>query len=134
MSIMIDTPEGIAFFRALSRKGAASLGMPGIIKVLREVYGYPGNPAAVKAMHNEYIESTLETRKWDPEYAERIQGIAQEALRRAEEENGESPRLKEIADANVQAFFESGSITETEGNDACTLIFVEVVRQRAGNR
>ena len=44
------------------------------------------------------------------------------------------PRLQQVADSNVQAFFDSGSITEQEGNDACLLIFTEVVRQHAGGQ
>lgn len=134
MSIIIDTPDGIAFFRALSRQGAAKLGRPGIVKVLRTVYGYPGSPAAVKAMHDEYIEGTLTIRGWSSERSERAQSIAQEALTRAEEEHENDPNLKVYADSNVQALYDAGAITSDEGDDACLLLFVEVIRQKAGSR
>jgi hypothetical protein len=133
-SIIIDTPDGIAFLRALSRRGALKLGQPGVLAIVRDVYGLPGNKREVLAMLDEYIEGTLEVRGWDEARALKAQETAQEAMRRAEEEHGNDPRLKDIADSNVQAFFEAGSITEQEGNDACLLLFVEVIRQRAHNR
>jgi hypothetical protein len=132
MSIVIDTPEGIAFARAAARLGALKLHQRGVYTIVKRVYGFTGGVKTVTAMLQEYVDGVLTVRAWEPAYSERIHGIAQEAIRRAEEEHGQDPRLKDIADANVQAFFESGSITEQEGNDACLLLYVEVVRQHAG--
>lgn len=133
VSTVIDTPEGIAFFRALARQGAARLKQPGIIKTIKTVYGFSGSPATVRAMLDEYIEGTLETRAWDEDRGQRAAAIVTEATRRAEEEYGDQ-YTKDTIDGNVQALFEGGSITEQEGNDACLLLFVAVVRQYAGRR
>jgi hypothetical protein len=132
MSLIIDTPEGIAFARAAARLGALKLHRRGVYTIVRRVYGFTGGVKQVTAMLQDYVDGALTVRGWDPAYSERILSIAQEAFNITEEEHGADPRLKDIADSNVQAFFESGNITEQEGNDACLLIFVEVVRQYAG--
>lgn len=133
MSFVIDTPEGIAFVRAAARLAALKGHQRGVFTIVKRVYGFTGGVKTVTAMLQEYVDGVLTIRGWDPAYGERIRACAQEALDRAVEEHGENdPRLKDIADANVQAFFESGSITEQEGNDACLLLYVEVVRAHAG--
>lgn len=154
MSTMIDTPEGIAFFRALARQGAVKLGKPGIVKVLREVYGYPGGPKAVKQMHAEFVEGSLTIREWAPGYGQHIADIVNEATTRAAGgceacQRGDpdthaehvakgkaQPAVytKDVIDGNIQALFSAGAITEQEGNDACLLLFVEVIRRHAGSR
>lgn len=130
---MIDTPEGIAFFRALALQGRARLRVRGAIADLKRIYGYTGSPASVRQMHDEYVEALVEIRGWSSERGTRAQDIAQEAIRRAEEEHGDT-YTKATLDSNVQAFFESGSITEDEGNDACLLIFVAVIDANAARK
>lgn len=131
---IIDTPDGIAFFRATARLGALKLGRRGVLAIVKQVYGFTGTAANVASMLQEYVDGVLEVRAWAPERGKRAQEIAQEAIRRVEEEHGATPRLQQLADANVQAAFDAGTITEQEGNDACLLLYVEVVRQRAGSR
>lgn len=134
-SIIIEGKENIAFARAIARLGALKLGYPkGVLAIVKDVYGLRGQTKKVIADLQEYVDGTLAIREWSPEYAERIRAIAQEALDRAEEENPGDPMNKDRADNNVQAAFDAGDITEQEGNDACTLIYVEVVRAKAGTR
>lgn len=132
--IIIDTPDGIAFARAAARLGALKTKQRGVFTTVKDVYGFTGGVKQVTQMLQDYIDETLRIRHWEPAYAERIQGIAQEAIRRVEEEQGPTPRLQQYADGNVQAAFDAGDITEQQGNDACALIFTEVVRQHAGRR
>lgn len=145
---MIDTPEGIAFARAAARKGALAneIAFDEIFgkgqrhargqtaySIVKQVYGFTGSRESVLKELDDYIEGTLTIRAWPPEYQDRIVDIVNEATRRAIEEYGDTLTTKEPIDSNVQAFFESGSITEQEGNDACLLTWVEVVRKFAGN-
>ncbi len=127
---VIDTPEGIAFFKAAARKGALQLGKPGVLAIVKQVYGFTGSGPAVLGMLTEYVEGTLEVREWSPKRAKRAQDIAQVAIAFAEEA-GAGSHLQQFADHDVQSLFQQGAITEQEGNDACLLIFVEVVRQHA---
>jgi hypothetical protein len=129
---MIDTPEGISFARAAARLGALKLHQPGVYTIVKRVYGFTGGVKQVTAMLQDYVDGTLTVRQWEGEYAERIRAIAQGALDRAEEERPGDVRNKDHADSVVQERFERGEITEQEGNDACLLIFVEVVRSHAG--
>lgn len=147
---MIDTPDGIAFARAAARLGALkneiafreifdkparrSGGGRTAYSIIKDVYGLHGSPKNVLAQMEEYVEGTLAARAWPPEYQDRIVSIVNEATDRAVEEYGDTMQTKDPIDANVQAFFESGAITEQEGNDACLLIFTEVVRKYAGRR
>ncbi len=145
---MIDTPEGIAFARAAARKGALaneiaftkifdkparrSGGGQTAYSIVKQVYGFHGSRESVLQELDNYVEGVLYTRQWAPEYAEKIVSIVNEATEMALEEN---PNIttKDPIDANIQAFFESGAITEQEGNDACLLLWIEVVRKYAGN-
>lgn len=145
---MIDTPEGIAFARAAARLGALkneiafreifdkparrSGGRQTAYSIVKQVYGFHGNPKAVLSQMEEYVEGTLATREWPKEYADRIVSIVNDATDRAVQEYGDTMTTKDPIDANVQMLFEIGAITEQEGNDACLLIFIEVVRKYAG--
>lgn len=142
MSTVIDTPDGIAFYRAAARLAALDAEMRSgqpvkrgqtPYSIIKQVYGFRGNREAVRAQLDEYIQSTLDIRRWSEARGLRAQSIATEAINRAEEE-GAGERLQQVADSNVQALFDGAAITEQEGNDACQLIFTEVVRQHAGGK
>lgn len=136
MSIIIDTPEGIAFARAAARAGALHMELQGmkrrgrtVYSIVKQVYGFTGNRQTVSSMLDEYVEGTLQVRSWRPAYFDRIAAIAKEAERRVIEEKGRDGVTKDAIDSNVQAFFEAGNISEQEGNDACLLIYITVVKQ-----
>lgn len=131
-AIIFNTPEGVAFARAAARLGALKLGMRGVYTVVKKVYGFEGGVKKVTEQLQDYVDQSIVIRAWEPEYAQRVRAIAQEAVDVAEREHPGDPRLKEFIDAEVQAMFDAGAITEQEGNDACTLVFVEVVRLHAG--
>lgn len=139
---MIDTPDGIAFFRAAARKGALDMEIKGLKRsggrqtayaIVKDVYGFHGSRKSVLDDLTTYVEGTLYIRRWSPEYSKRIVDIVDEATRRAIEEHG-TITTKDPIDANIQAFFDAGSITAQEGDDACLLTFIEVVRKYAGGR
>jgi len=137
---IIDTPEGIAFARAAARAGALDAELRAhprgsrILRIVREVYNLPGKPAEVASMLHEYVDASLDIRSWDEARGRKAQATAQWAIERAEEEHPEDPNLKTYADSNIQMLFDNGAITEDEGNDASTLLFVEVIRSNAGTR
>lgn len=142
MTIMIDTPEGIAFARAAARKGALSMEIHGLKRsggkqtaysIVKDVYGFHGNRQSVLAELTDYINASLLIRQWDSEYAEKIVGIVDWATERAIEEHG-TLTTKDPIDANIQMLFERGDIDEIDGNNACLLTWVEVVRKYAGDR
>jgi hypothetical protein len=69
---MIDTPDGIAFVKACSRKGALELEMQGMHRssgqqtaysIVKQVYGFRGNRKSVLEDLTEYIEAELRLRK-----------------------------------------------------------------------
>lgn len=129
---VFNTPEGIAFVKAAARLGALKLGKPGLLKIVKEVYGFDGGTKKVIGLLEDYVNQLIAIRAWSPEYAERIQAIGQAAIDAAELEHPGDRRLKVFVDAEVQYMYDCGAITEQEGNDACTLVYVEVVRRNAG--
>lgn len=69
--MIFDTPEGIAFVRACSRKGALELEIAGMTRsggkqtaysIIKQVYGFHGNRQSVLEDLTEYIEATLRLR------------------------------------------------------------------------
>lgn len=68
MPTVIDTPEGIAFFQLLARRGALQLEIKGIKRrgrsaysICKEVYGLRGTRQAVLAKMNALVEETKAT-------------------------------------------------------------------------
>jgi hypothetical protein len=62
--IVIDTPEGIAFFQLCARRGALALEIKGLHRrgrsaysICKEVYGLKGSREKVLAQLNEMIEA-----------------------------------------------------------------------------
>lgn len=65
MPTVIDTPEGIAFFQLLARRGALQLEIKGIKRrgrsaysICKEVYGLRGTRQAVLAKMDALVEAT----------------------------------------------------------------------------
>jgi hypothetical protein len=138
MSVMIDTPEGIAFFRALSRngllKGEVREGRPmkrgqTTYSIVKEVYGLTGSRKAVSQQLDDYVQGVLTVRGWPEAYLNRLGAILNGII-------DELPAgyTKDDIDHEVQGGFERGYLTEQEGNDACLLLFVDTVQKWAGDR
>jgi hypothetical protein len=74
MSMMFDTPEGVAFVKACSRKGALELEMKGLKRsggkqtaysIIKEVYGFRGSRQSVLEDLTEYIEAEIRLKQMD---------------------------------------------------------------------
>ncbi len=136
MTLMIDTPDGIAFARAAARLGALKLEANGMtrggrsaLSIVKEVYGLTGSRPEVTRQLDEYVEGTLTIRKWPEAYGQRMQAILNGII-----DVLPAGYTKDDIDHEVQGGFARGFITEQEGNDACLLLFVDVVRTFAGRR
>lgn len=141
MSIMIDTPDGIAFARAAARNAALKMELQGLgrrgqsaYSIAKDVYGLTGNRRAVSEQLDEYVQGTLAIRGWDQARFEKAGSIIDEAQHVLLQRLTPEQFTKDAIDAEVQRMFASGAITEDEGNDACLLLFVTVVKQWAGQR
>lgn len=137
---MIDTPEGIQFVKACSRKGALSLEIQGMHRsggrqtaysIVKEVYGFRGNRKAVFEDLTEYIEAELRLRKMDElDY----QWAATETQRQidylTEMEKLDQPHFEYVIENGEK----SGAITHEQRQAMSDLFYVMIVRSNAAGR
>jgi hypothetical protein len=140
MSVMIDTPDGIAFAKAAARKGALSLEIKGMHRsggqqttysIVKEVYGFRGTRESVLEDLTEYIEAELRLRNMrDEDYAEAAR-LTQELIDRlAGDEQLDQPHFE-------QFIFEAegrGAINHNMRQAMSDLFYVIIVRQNAQGR
>jgi hypothetical protein len=89
MSMMFDTPEGVAFVKAAARKGALELEIQGFRRsshqqtaysIVKEVYGFRGSRKAVLADLSEYIEAEIRLKKLDNEVFKQVFDLTQDLV------------------------------------------------------
>jgi hypothetical protein len=113
MSMMFDTPDGVAFVKACARKGALSLEIQGMKRssgrqtaysIVKEVYGFRGNRQSVLEDLTEYIEAEIRLKHLpDPLY----KGVAEETQRLidwlTEREQLDQPHFESVIAQNEAA-------------------------------
>lgn len=87
MSMMFDTPEAVAFVKAVARKGALSMEIntgrkrtargQTTYSIVKEVYGFRGRRESVLADLTEYIEAVLRLRKLTEKEAAFARAVSQ---------------------------------------------------------
>lgn len=137
MTIMVDTPEGIAFVKALSRKGALSLEINTPLRkrgqtaysIVKEVYGFRGSREAVLADLTEYIEAEIRLR----EMAEADYALVKDVTEKVIEKLG----TKLTQQSFEQFIYEGevkGALSHGARQGASDLFYVMIVRQNAAGR
>ena len=136
MSIMIDTPDGMAFAKALARKGALSMEIEGLTRssgrqtaysIVKQVYGFRGNRSSVLADLTEYIEAELRIRKMADEDYAIVSKITEDLIASL------GDRLSQPAfEAWIYRAERSGAISHDVRQGASDLFYVMIVRQNAG--
>jgi len=135
---MIDTPEGIAFFRALSRKSLLEqevrTGRPAkrgqtTYSIVKQVYGFRGTKESVLADLTEYIDAEQRLR-------ELPEGVGKEVAARSQElVNNLGSRLTQVSFEDTIAKAEAtGAISHDFRQAMSDLFYVTIVRQNAGNQ
>lgn len=137
---MIDTPDGIAFARACSRKGALSLEIAGMHRssgrqtaysIVKEVYGFRGNRKSVLADLTEYIEAELRLRKMtEDEYKFTVDETQRQVDYLTSLNKLDQPHF-ETAIAQGERL---GYITHEQRQAMSDMFYVMIVRQNAGYR
>jgi hypothetical protein len=139
MTMMFDTPDGIAFVKACSRKGALSLEIAGMHRsagrqtaysIVKEVYGFRGKRESVLADLTEYIEAEIRLKHMaDEDYAV-VRKVTEDVLAKIS-----GPGLSQAKFEAVIEHGESiGAITHAVRQGASDMFYVMIVRQNAGNR
>jgi len=137
---MIDTPEGIQFVKACSRKGALSLEIQGMHRsgkqqtahsIVKEVYGFRGSRQSVLEDLTEYIEAELRLRKL-PEPM--FKGVVAETQRLIDwlTERGQldQPHFESV----IAAGEANGDMQHEQRQAMSDMFYVMIVRQNAGGR
>jgi hypothetical protein len=137
---MIDTPDGIAFVQACSRKGALELEMQGMHRsggrqtaysIIKEVYGFRGNRQSVLEDLTEYIEAELRLRKLtEDEYKFTVEESQRQIDYLTEYHKLDQPHF-ETAIAQGE---DMGYITHEQRQAMSDMFYVMIVRQNAGGR
>ena len=140
MSIVIDTPEGIAFAKAAARASMLSLEIKGMKRssgrqtaysIVKEVYGFRGNRQSVLDDLNEYIEAELRLRKLDDaEYKAVVADTQFQIDHLIGIDKCDQPHF-ETAIAQGE---EMGYITHEHRQAMSDLFYVTIVRQNAGGK
>lgn len=139
MSMMFDTPEGVAFVRACSRKAALSLEInTGLRKrgqtaysIVKEVYRFRGNRQSVLEDLTEYIEATIRLRKLPPKIHEHVLAETQRLIDwLTERDQLDQPHFEYVIEQNEKA----GEITHEQRQAMSDMFYVAIVSQNAGNR
>ena len=137
MSIVIDTPDGIAFAKAAARQGALSLEIKTGLKkrgqttysIVKEVYGFRGSRESVLEDLTEYVEAELRLRKIPDEVFERISKLTQELVDKLGE------RLTQVTFEDAIARAERADAINHNTRQAMSdLFYVMIVRQNAEAR
>lgn len=137
MSIVIDTPDGIAFARAAARAGALSLEVKTGLKkrgqtaysIVKEVYGFRGTRQSVLDDLNEYIAAELRLKAMSEDEYKLVSKITQDTI---DHFGADITQLKfeqwiEIAERR-------GAISHAVRQGASDLFYVAIVRQNAAGR
>lgn len=140
MTMMFDTPEGIAFVKACSRKGALELELKGMHRssgrqtaysIIKEVYGFRGNRQSVLEDLTEYIEATLRLRKLPEPMFKGVVAETQRLIDWLTERN----QLDQPHFENVIAQGERNGDMQHEQRQAMSdMFYVMIVRQNAAGR
>lgn len=138
MSMIFDTPDGIAFVRACSRKGALELEIKGMHRssgrqtaysIVKQVYGFRGNRQSVLEDLTEYIEAEIRLKHMaDADYAI-VKQVTQDVI----DHFGAEITQQKFEDFIYRAEM-NGSITHAVRQGASDLFYVMIVRQNAGGR
>lgn len=140
--MMFDTPGGIAFVRACSRKAALSLEIQGMKRtnqrgartaysIVKDVYGFRGNRQSVLEDLNEYIEATLRLRKLPDEQYKAVLAETQRLVDwLTEHDMFDQPHFENVIAENEEA----GEITHDQRQAMSDLLYVAIVSSIAGNR
>lgn len=139
MSVMIDTPEGIAFAKAAARQGALSLEIKTGLKkrgqtaysIVKEVYGFRGSRQSVLEDLTEYIEAELRLRKLPDPLFKAISDETQKLVDWLTERNRLDQREFETVIAQNEA---AGRLTHEQRQAMSDLFYVMIVRQNAAGR
>ena len=140
MSMMFDTPEGVAFVKAAARKGALSLELKGLKRssgrqtaysIVKEVYGFRGSRESVLADLTEYIEAELRLRAI-PEDEYKV--ILANTQRQIEYLTGLGKLDQPHFEAVIANGEEIGEITHDQRQAMSDLFYVAIVRQNAAGR
>jgi hypothetical protein len=140
VSMIFDTPEGIAFVRACSRKGALELEIAGMHRsgrrqtaysIVKQVYGFRGNRKSVLADLTEYVEATLRLRALPPDEYQKVLDATRHQIEYLQELGMlDQPHFEGlIADGE-----RIGAITHEFRQSMSDLFYVAAVSQNAGNR
>ena len=135
---MIDTPDGIAFAKAASRKGALELEIKGMHRssgrqtaysIVKEVYGFRGSRQSVLEDLAEYIEAELRLRKMDELDFALASRLTQELIDKL------GDRLTQITFEDQIARAERAEAINHDTRQAMSdLFYVMIVRQNAESR
>lgn len=137
MTLMVDTPQGIAFVRAAARKSALSLEVKGLrvsrgrtaYSIVKDVYGFRGSRQSVLADLTEYIEAELRLKALTDEQFAQVQSVVEDVY------NALGDRLTQQAFESFIAWGEAnGAISNGIRQGASDFFYVSIVRQNAGNR
>ena len=136
--MMIDTPDGINFAKACSRKGALSLEIEGMHRssgqqtaysIVKEVYGFRGNRQSVLDDLSEYIECELRLREMSEEEYIMVKRVTEDVITHLGDQL-DQPRFEDfIARAERQE-----AISHAVRQGASDLFYVMIVRQNAGTQ
>jgi hypothetical protein len=140
MSMTFDTPEGVSFVKACSRKGALALEIQGMHRssgrqtaysIVKEVYGFRGNRQSVLEDLTEYIECELRLRKLtEAEYTFTVEETQQQVDYLTELGKLDQPHF-ETAIAQGE---DLGYITHDQRQAMSDMFYVMIVRQNAAGR
>jgi hypothetical protein len=131
--MMFDTPDGIAFVRACSRKGALELEMKGMHRssgrqtaysIIKEVYGFRGNRKSVLEDLTEYIECEIRLKKMDELDYQWASTETQNLIN----------HLTERGQLDQPHFERAGNITHEQRQAMSDLLYVMIVRSNARGR
>jgi hypothetical protein len=135
---MIDTPDGINFAKACSRKGALALEVQGMHRsggqqtaysIVKQVYGFRGNRQSVLDDLSEYIECELRLREMSEEEYIMVKRVTEDVITHLGDQL-DQPRFEDfIARAERR-----GAISHAIRQGASDLFYVMIVRQNAGNQ
>jgi len=140
MSMMFDTPDGVAFVKACARKGALELEIKGMTRsagrqtaysIVKQVYGFRGNRQHVLEDLTEYIECEL-----------RLKHMDELDYQWAATETQQLIDLLQANDELSQPNFEhmiavregDGRITHEQRQAMSDMFYVMIVRQNAAGR
>ena len=136
---MIDTPEGIAFAKAIARKEALKFEVenPGFkakrgqtpYSIVKQVYGFRGTRESVLADLTEYVDAVFRLR-------ELPEGVSKEVSDRSQDVvNKLGSRLTQVTFEETIAIAEERGIISHDFRQAMSdLFYVTIVRQNAGNQ